>query len=697
MKLLTLPQRNCGGGARAVLHFTDDADRAEFHTYDFVEQEAVRELNDAMLRIAAAPNPNQGCRAVAQPGRPGWSRQHLRTIFDAWKKAGRDWRWLVDGSRFPNARGTLLAPETQEWVRAKLLENQRKFAPAIRACQAQWRAWWRTGDARFAIPGFATCPPPCAGYLPRALLDHNLRAVPIEPAVVEMVRYGSHAARAVLPYIPGTRDGVRWLEYISGDDVELDVPLYVPGHGKCRALQFGFWEMSCSFYVPDAFIQRPRTPKNDGSWDKLKRRDFLFSVAILIERYGWPLDWKMHLLCERGTATMSRAQAQWLYEVSEGQIIVGYSSMEGEFVAAWEERKAGNSRAKAGHEGFHGILKNEMGHLRGQQGKDRDHAPALDYGREKLMAKLDNAIVQLPAEDRARVITPYLTAPQLWRETFDALARIHDKPDHECEGFERVIEWRPRGLAIEPRPLSALEDFLHANPRLCEEDIELFDRPETRNERKARLSAEGRFCAPPPAVMVPFYEDNCEMKRIASDSSFSFEKDGRKYRFVPPTPDDRLPVGEKVVGFYRPDGEVIHLFSSPDGKNRRYLLTWPSEKKLRRDADPATRAQFFSRKQAFFDHTYAEVAKATDAQREQVRAEAEHNAVVLHEHGLLPANVQRACTPAAEAVQDVTRQRAVADRAAKKQRVEEERAAAHAQRLARRASAERARDLMAGA
>ncbi len=704
MKLLNLPYSDAVvKSSRHMLKFPDAKDRADFFGYDTDEQENVRELHDAMMRIAGAPNPNQGCKAVADlnRGREGWSKQYLRTLFDEWNDAGRDWRWLVDERRYPDARGTMLTPAAQQWVRDILLANQRKFAPAIRKIQAQWRAWWRTGSEKYAIPGFVNdaghpqCPPPDAGYLPRALQDHNIRRVKIDPAVVEMVRYGSHAARNILPYIPGTRDGVRWLEYVSGDDMEQDICGYVPGFGKCRVLQFGFWDLSCSYYLPDCFIQRPRTPNNDGTWDKLKQRDFLFSVALLIERNGWPLDWKMHLLCERGTATMSRAKAQMLYEISEGQIIVGYSSMEGEFVAAWEERKAGNSRAKAGHEGYHGILKNEMGHLRGQQGMDRDHAQALDYGREKVTARLDNAVVQLPPDQRDRIIPSYLTMPQVWRETFDAIQRIHHKPDHKCEGFELVVEWRPIGFNCEPRPMDELPAFLAANPTIREQDIELFDRFETRAERQRRLSADGRFMAPPLAAMVPFYEDNCEMKRIGADYSFSFDKDGRKHRFVPPTPDDRLPVGEKVVGFYRPDGEVIHLFSGADGKNRRYLLTWPSEKKLRKDADADTRGAFFSRKQAFFDHTYAEVTRATAEQVQIVRDEAEHNALVIAENNLLPANVQRGCTPTAAAVQDVTVQRDADARAKRKQTDREARESREAQQQAAAARAARARDLIA--
>lgn len=666
MKLLDLPHTNCAGH-RFPLMFPDLAEKTAFHQeIDPDEQVRVRELHDAMMQIASATSVYAGAKAVAKkhPRRRGWSWQHLQTIFNDWEKEGRDWRVLVDRKRFPNARKALLHPATADFVVKELLKNQRVYSTMIDAIHRQWRSWWRTGDDQYAIPGFVDedgrpkCPAPDAGFLPKELLEHNLRRVKIAPAVVEIVRYGTHAARAILPKIPGTRDGLRWLEYVSGDDMRQDVALYVPGYGKCEALQFGFWEYSCSYYPEDCFIQRPRTPKNDGSWEKLKRRDFLFAVALLIERYGWPLDWCMHILCENGTATMSRAQAQWLHEVSDGQIEIGYSSMEGEFVCAWEERRAGNSNAKGGHEGFHGILKSEMGHLRGNQGMDRDHAPALDYGREKLTAKLDNAIVQMRPEDRGQIVTPYLTAPQLFRETRDAIVRIHNREDHECEGFERIILWRPKGLRIEPLPMSELGPWMAANPRVNEENInehvDWFDRPETRAERQRRLSAEGRFLAPPPGVMVPFYEANIAMARIKPDYSFCFEKDGRKFRFIPQTPDQALDPGDKVVGFYRPDEQVIHLFSSPDGKNRRYIVTYFNEGRLRRNADEETRARFFGRKEAFFNHAYAEVQKATADQVQQARDEAENNALIITASGLLPANVKRGSSELGSEVAEIT-------------------------------------------
>ena len=221
------------------------------------------------------------------------------------------------------------------------------------------------------------------------------------------------------------------------------------------------------------------------------------------------------------------------------------------------------------------------------------------------------------------------------------MAFIHNNPDNECEGFERVIEWRPRGLHDEPYPLEQLAGYLAAqginakDSAAVKSRVEFFDRAESRNERWAREKRGVKFIKPPSGAMVSLYEDNIELRKIERDYSFRFERDGRKFCFIPPTPDDRLPVGEQVCGFMRPDENVIHLFSGPDGKNRRYLLTWPREGRLGLHADAATKAAFFNRKGAFFRADLAEANAATEEQWQQAREEAEHNNALVASHGLM--------------------------------------------------------------
>ena len=682
MKPLTL----IGGSGFRLRHpieFHDAEDRAEFYTYPPAEQESVRELNDAMVRIGKAKNVDRGARECAQPGRDGWSRQYLTTLFKEWRASGNDWRILVDKRAFPEAREPALPLAFREYVRASISSNQRKNAPAIRKIHRQWERWWLSGDPRHALPGFEdehgmpVCPPPGPrGRYPRGWSAKTLNRFAPPPAELEMARIGVAAAMSLLPKIPGTREGVRFLEYVSGDDVWLKRKVFVEGYGSVRVVQFGMMDYAASYYL-DGFIQRPVLPRRDGSTEQLKRRDFLWCVALMLERYGYPLDYVMHLVCERGTATMSRAEARFLYEISEGRIIVGWNTMEGEMVAAWEERQSGNSNAKGWHESFHNLYANEEADLPGQVGKDRDHSPAALLGRERHATALNDLAMVLTPQQRAALPMPFPSVQKCYEQSLERVGWINNRKDHECKDFEHVMDWRPRGLNILPMSESELPKWLAANPRIngdnIDDAVEWFPRPETPRERMLRLSQGARFQRLPDQVYARFYQDLHISEKIAPDTSLSFvcKQTGRKLRFEPATPAEAIKPGTRVTGFYRPDGSAIHLF----GGNDRYLLTWPAVKANRRD-DAAAKQADYERKRSFIDTAIANVRADRRDDIRQATEEAQQIARVMAEASLLPkegvppgerapgehalAIVQDGCTGPSAAVQAVTAEQAAA-------------------------------------
>lgn len=671
MKILDFPIGSAlSASPRTPLVFATAEDKAEFYSYPPEEQESIRTLHHAMTLIAAAPNPHQGCKTVSTRMRI-YKAGYLRTLFDAWQAADQDWRELVDVRRFPRQREPELPEAMQAYIRAKFSANQRKCRPAYMRIIAQWKSWMRTGDRRHALPGYETCPPPAAnGRHPVGMsLKTCMRYAP-PLAELQLARIGVHAAMMTLPHIPGTREGARWLEFVSGDDVWLDRQVMVPPYGPRRVLQFGMMDFAASFYL-DRFVQRPEIPRADGTSEGLKRRDYLWTVALMLEHYGVPTDYQMHIICERGTATMTRAEARYLYEVSEGRIVTCWSTMEGEMVAAWDERKSGNSRAKSWHESFHNLLHNYSADIAGQVGKDRQHSPAELMGRERSALALQNAALQLPKSERDRLRFPFPTLQHCYAQTMERIAFINDREEHDCEGFETVMDWRPRGLQVLPQPEAALPQWLAANPRAdINTDVEWFPRVETPRERMLKLSAQSPVMRLPESVWRRFYEDLHETRRIADDGSFAFERkiDGvkRVFRFVPPTVEEALRPGTEVTGFFRPDGSAIHLFSGGD----RYLLSWPAEKKVRR-GDSAALAEAMGRKRGFLNQALANVREARADEIEQAKLDELSNEAVLVENGVIeaPGNgtlslVQERCTPAAAAVQAVISERERADRAA---------------------------------
>jgi hypothetical protein len=83
---------------------------------------------------------------------------------------------------------------------------------------------------------------------------------------------GQAAAAEDLPHIIGTRDGMRPLEYIAFDDVELDFLVMVAGvpqPAKLRAIIAK--DVACDLAL--AFVLRPALEREDGTQDSLKARD----------------------------------------------------------------------------------------------------------------------------------------------------------------------------------------------------------------------------------------------------------------------------------------------------------------------------------------------------------------------------------------------------------------------------------------
>lgn len=660
MKML---EQFLGSTIRHALVFASAEDYSEFYNgYPSDEQANVREWHDSMMQIEEAKNAHRGSKMVAakHPGRAGWSAKNLEAIHKMWVEADRDWRVLVDKKRFPDAREPELPAEMQSFIRAMFSSNQRKNRPAWRKIIRKWEAWLTTGDPRHRLPGYDVCPPPGAnGRHPRSLGYANCNRYAPPRAESVIARIGVHAGMAILPKIPGTREGVRFMEYVSGDDVWLKRKCFVPGFGPLRVLQFGMMDYGASYYL-DRFIQRPAVPRLDGTEQRLKRRDFLWCVAMMLERYGFPVDYVMHIILERGTATMSAAEARYLFEASHGQIVVCYSTMEGELVHAWEESKSGNSNAKGWHESFHNLFANEEADLPGQVGKDRDHAPAALLGRERHAMALNNAAMILTPDQRARLMLPFPDPSECYGQSLERVGWINHRKEHGCQGFSTVFDWRPHGMDILPLPEAALPKWLEANPHATAENLEkyvqLIPRPETPHERMLKLSHGARFMQLPQGVWRRFYEDLHISEKVDDDGRIGFtcKETKRKLWFEPADArQDGLKPGTEVTGFYRPDGSAIHLFSGgADMANQRYLLTWQAVTPSRR-GDTEGKQRDFARKRAALNVALANVREATTEEVARAQAAYRNNDAVLVENGLIPATeetlavVQDGCTPLA--------------------------------------------------
>ncbi len=626
--------------------------------YDFPDQlDEVRELLAVVKAIDKAPNRSRSavCKMFADPTREGWSWKNLDTTWRRWVKAGRNEVILVDRRLHTCLQkgkpGLGLPDDFLQWAGGQMLGNQRKSRPAWRGIIRRWKAWLG-GDAQAAIPGYDFPPPPDdKGKHPEGWSYENLMRQAQPPAEeLAIARIGTVAAGPYLPHIHGTREGVRFLEWIFFDDVVHDREIVLRGHLEpMRLLQLGGLDYASAVYLK--FGLRPDVVKADGTRDRLKRRDFLFLVAHLLLEYGWPADYVMHLVVERGTATMTLAEAQFLYDISDGRVQVGYTSMEGRFVLAWQEAKSGNSKGKAPIESWHNLFHNEQAALAGQVGKDRDHSPAALPGSDKEAVSLNKAALLLTPEKRRALRMPYPGFAAAHAESLEIVQRINRRRDHEMEGFEQVLDWRVRGLPMDWQPeaaLAALDPALRSR-------VEYLPRVETPLERMQRLSLGERFIKPHPGALVRFYEDSHTATRIERREA-SVKIENKTYWFGPTDPLDALPNGTEVILHHAPLDPAFALVTS-EGK---FIGVWPRQIVRRNDAD--TLAKGIQRKQSFLNHSVSAVrGKMLEKLVEQDRRLSE-NIDTLEEGGILPSEADHAlstseqapCTDIAEAMQKAT-------------------------------------------
>jgi hypothetical protein len=591
------------------------------------EQDRALSLHKIMVEIATAPKKTVACKELS--GRAKCSWQKLYNLHREWEAAARNPMALVDRRYWPqlwsNAEDPADLPqEFLDWVGGKMLGNQRKSRPAWRHICTQVEHWRRTGNDKFRIPGYETAPPAGPKGHPAGWGYKNLMKRAALPKLEQVIaRIGTAAAKSLLPFVPGTRADIRFLEYIFFDDVVHDRKCIVKGFiDPVRLLQLGGLDYATGVYLK--FGIRPDLPRDDGTRERLKRRDFLWLVGDLIREFGVPIDYPMHLIVERATATMTKAEAQFLYDISDGQIRVCWTSMEGQLVLAWEEGKSGNPQGKSPIESWHNLFHNEQAALRGQVGKDRDHSPAALYGSDREAVALGKARLLLSPADKARLRLPYPELFEAHEETLDVVARINRRRDHKCEGFNKVLLWRLKKSNMEWRHESELNELTVPHDQLDFRPV--MEHP---IERLQKLSAGVRMRFLHPGALVRFYEDSHSPTKIERRQAL-IRIDGRTYIFGTSQPNECPPDGTDVVLHHPPIDPKVALVTA----NGRFVGAWNRQLARRGRADEL--AQQLHRKNSFLHAAVASVrGKMLEQLVEQDRRTTE-NLDVLDDAGVLP-------------------------------------------------------------
>jgi len=631
------------------------ADRGEFFTLPVEAQEQVKFYTEMMVEMDRAGSANAGAANIAarfQGRREGCSTQNLRRRHAEWIING--WRACYDRARW----GHLLREDLElhadaerkvflEFVAAFFQQNQRKCKPGYRKFLRHWYAGgsvpgygtWREYWAKHGQNHLHACP----RCLPHGWGYNNLIKLAKPPKIeLALARQGTAAAIALLPPIPGTRDGLRPLEFVTWDDVDRDRKLYVPGYSiPVRLMMLANRCMASAKFLRAGC--RPQLPNEIDPTKKqrLRASDMKLLLAVTLMDFGYPRDYISHYVLENGTATLLQAEAWALYQVTQGHVVCTYAQMEGGLVLAWDEKSKGNSRSKAGHESDHNRLHNDSADQRGQVGKDRDHSPAhlAIMERESVaLAKIQSALA--PSE-AARLRLPFDSLEDGIAQAYRDLDLLNTRTDHRLEGFQRTLQWKLKG-ELDWRPRAELVNWLNQIGKTFEEvhpsliEINPTPRLETPNERWSRLCEGIEFVKPPFAAIQSLLEDHKLCK--VECGRIKFTLDGRTFEYWPERTEDVLlnytDDKRHYLGWFVPYAMDYLILTTEDGG---YAGTWRRMKIAR--LDPAALAAAIQTKKTILKTAITNVRRRDtllpDSRMVQRNADLDLNLRVLSENGFL--------------------------------------------------------------
>ena len=488
-----------------------------------------------------------------------WKLQTFRPKYDQWAKA-QDWLVLVNRAKAGAAwikREFGLPDVFLDFVAGRCGEFKRRdgLPSAVRSIHRQWQTGLNHRDQREEIPGYglrgadgALQP---AGWTICNLRVQLKRRAKFLAAQKVLLHEGIAAARAFIPQVRSTRDGLRFMEEVQFDDVKVDFRVFDTSTGKPVDLWLLIAHDRATAMLL-GFGMRPATVREDGSQDHLKLRDMKQLSGWVLERYGlppYPMTWKV----ENGTATYDTGTAAALQELLKDRLNVSFSLMiRGNSPSGYLERALGNSKGKASLESGHRLTHMIGAGLPGQVGPHYGVRPKDLAARERECELIFRAAQELPAGLAERLTQelsyPLLTLPQARRELVKIFTVRNARTDHSLEGFEQILENRSG---------------------------EIIRRMESPAERCTRLCQGLQFTPVSPEIITAFYEHTQRSVTVTEAGEIEFTHESRKLTFANPAGVGVQALacspGRKLLAYFHPDDpRFLHL---TDGAGRM-VGTW---------------------------------------------------------------------------------------------------------------------------
>jgi hypothetical protein len=313
----------------------------------------------------------------------------------------------------------------------------------------------------------------------------------------------------------------------------------------------------------------------DGTVTHLGLKQMKQLVAWILERYPMP-PYVSHWTIERGTATIAKGDAAALAEMLPGCIEFHFTSMiGGKSPAGYQEKKKGNSRAKASHESHNRLFHTQGCFLPGQTGNRWDIRPA------DLQARCDEAVEvwglrnRLPEHLRGQEAYPLLLHAQARQYLTQFCIEQNFRTDHAMEGFEKVLEWYDPGFDNgKDKSPGAWRPQCTYTPHATR-DTQFRTRMERPVERAITLMAPyaGQWTKCSPDVIITFLSHTVRQitrPQIKANGEITFRYEGSPITFAPPQ-NHQLSQLSTALGYFSPDDPAfLHV---TDGKGR-VLGTW---------------------------------------------------------------------------------------------------------------------------
>lgn len=363
------------------------------------------------------------------------------------------WRGLKDTRAKGNGGTRGLPPQFESWVKELYLRNQRTQTgrEVHRIVIERWNKWRRSGEGKWAIPGYDA--PPAVGPkgYPKGWSEDQIWRLRPDHYACATARQGAKAAADFLPSILKTRCGTRFGQVVFFDDQDYDTKVVAPGLSQRSLRPQGFNSID---YLSGCFLDHSIRMRwwdcEKNQYKTLTGIEATWFIIAHLQRHGYRSDTGTVLVVEHGTmngyANMELSTPDgWhrledaLKAVTDGMVTIARSGLFNHPAFAgllFRPQSSGNPNFKSPLEGMFNLVRNRHAGLLGATGRNRDEAPAEQYGSDLYVKQLLKVWEKLDDRHRQHLVFPIPTAAQFGDSAFALYQAINARRDHEIEGWE---------------------------------------------------------------------------------------------------------------------------------------------------------------------------------------------------------------------------------------------------------------------